>query len=320
MERLKIIKELNNVANILEDNGRISEASQITNVLIKIAQVTPPVGSGTSVQNSTQGQQTQGQESEQNLLTPEQIANIEKNKQKAFQAYRQRFIDMLKLRSLAEEYRKKAKITNTPEYFIDADGYKIRDEKRLYVGKTLDELIQNFKKLNIGLKNPEQELEQEKYAEKVAQDILSAAFWPDPMSDPSITQKINKEYMLGYNYLAGTYYIAKVSDKNDVVDKKDINELGKVFAKLGEYYKNNQNKFPEKISKLLYNQDYLDPNKIIMDAFKEDKGKKWDYINRYDKHPNFDDIRRGFVQEHNRREPNQSNHISMDRPATLNTA
>ena len=35
MERLKIIKELNNVANILEDNGRISEASQITNVLIK---------------------------------------------------------------------------------------------------------------------------------------------------------------------------------------------------------------------------------------------------------------------------------------------
>ena len=38
MERLKIIKELNNVANILEDNGRISEASQITNVLIKIAQ------------------------------------------------------------------------------------------------------------------------------------------------------------------------------------------------------------------------------------------------------------------------------------------
>ena len=39
MERLKIIKELNNVANILEENGRISEASQITNVLIKIAQM-----------------------------------------------------------------------------------------------------------------------------------------------------------------------------------------------------------------------------------------------------------------------------------------
>ena len=51
---------------------------------------------------------------------------------------------MLKLRSLAEQYRKQVKITYTPEYFIDADGYKIRDEKRLYVGKTLDELIQNF--------------------------------------------------------------------------------------------------------------------------------------------------------------------------------
>ena len=76
-------------------------------------------------------------------------------------------------------------------------------------------LVQNFKKMNIGFKNPEQEAGQEKYAEKVAQDILSAAFWPDPMSDPSITQKINKEYMLGYNYLAGTYYIAKISDKTD---------------------------------------------------------------------------------------------------------
>ena len=318
MERLKIIKELNNVANILEDNGRISEASQITNVLIKIAQGTSP-GTGNTAQ--TQTQSTQGQESEQNLLTPEQITNIEKNKQKALQAYRERFIEMLKLRSLAEEYRKKAKITNTPEYFIDAEGYKIKDGNRLYVGKTLDELVQNFKtKLNIGLKNPEQEREQEKYAEKVAQDILSAAFWPDPMSDPSITQKINKEYMLGYNYLTGTYYIAKISDKNDVVDKKDINELGKVFAKLGEYYKKSQNTFPEKISKLLYNQDYLDPNKIIMDAFKEDKGQKWQFINKYKDHPNFDDIRRGFVQEHNRREPNKSNHISMDKPDTLNNA
>jgi hypothetical protein len=328
MERLKIIKELNNVANILEDNGRISEASQITNVLIKIAQVAPP-GTGTTAQNSTQpvqGQPTQtqptpGQPAQQNQtqLTPQEIAA---NKEQAKQNNKKRFLELIQLRDVAEAYRNALSLPVSPTYSIDQNGFKIETSSGDVIGKTIQELVENLnKKAKITLTVPSLSTDKDKYAEKVAQDILSAADWPDPDGDASITKAINENYMLGYNLLAGTYYIGNKSNSTDNIDKKDINQLKPIFEQLGKYYKANNNKFPDQIYKANKEQPFIeDPNQIIMNAFKEKVGEKWKFITSYKNHPNYEDIRRGFVQEHNRREPNTAKHISLTNPITLNNA
>jgi hypothetical protein len=323
MERLKIIKELNNVANILEDNGRISEASQITNVLIKIAQ-TAPVGAGNTVQaptQTTQSPQTPGQQTPQNQteLTPqEKAAKIEQAKQNN----KKRFLELIQLRDVAEAYRNELRLPVIPTYSIDQNGFKIETSSGDVIGKTIAELVQNLNtKSKILLAVPMLSEDKDKYAEKVAQDILSAADWPDPEGDASITKAINENYMLGYNLLAGTYYIGNKSNSTDNIDKKDINQLKPIFEQLGKYYKANNNKFPDQIYKVNKEQTFIeDPNQIIMNAFKEKVGEKWKFISTYDKHPNYKDIRNGFVQEYNRREPNPSKHISLLQPNTLRTA
>jgi hypothetical protein len=127
MERLKIIKELNNVANILEENGRISEASQITNVLIKIAQQTGS-GNGSTVQTTqpTPGQPTQGQTQQ---LSDDQIKQNIKNA----------FLNLLKLRSLAEAYQEK--FGEYPKYFISRDNkYVIEGKRGTAYGTTLEQV------------------------------------------------------------------------------------------------------------------------------------------------------------------------------------
>lgn len=323
MERLKIIKELNNVANILEGNGRISEASQITNVLIKIAQ-TAPVGAGNTVQaptQTTQGPQTPGQQTPQNQteLTPqEKAAKIEQAKQNN----KKRFLELIQLRDVAEAYRNSLKLPETPVYSIDQDGLKIETKAGSVIGKTIEELVNNLNtKFNILLAVPSLSVNKDKYADKVAQDILSAADWPDPEGDASITKAINENYMLGYNLLAGTYYIGNKSNSTDVVDKKDINQLKSIFDQLGKYYKTHNNKFPDQIYMVNKEQSFIeDPNQIIMNAFKEEVGQKWKFIKSYDKHPNYQEIINGFVQEYNRREPNPEKHISLTNPITLKNA
>jgi hypothetical protein len=306
MERLKIIKELNNVANILEENGRISEASQITNVLIKIAQQTGS-GNGSTVQPT---QPTQGQPVQTPQLTAEQIK----------QNIKTRFNELIRLRSFAENYKKAAPGHDFPKYTIDESGYKFKASGFDYVASTLEELaakILKYTDLKIAI--PGIDSSKNEYADKIAQNIASAANWPDPEGGPEITKAINEKYMLGYNLLGGTYYIGNKQNPSDVIDKKDINDLKTLFLSLGKYYKDNK-AFPESIYE--YNTGKKvdqDINVIILEALKKDSGAKWAYINdNFKNHPNFDDIKRGFVQEYNRRDPIIK--ISLDNPKTLNEA
>jgi len=319
MERLKIIKELNNVANILEDNGRISEASQITNVLIKIAQ-TAPTGTGTTAQNSaqpvqgqpTQTQPTPGQPAQQNQtqLTPQEIAA---NKEKAIQANKNYLNEMLRLREIAQYFLNQ----NIPtEYTYDSRGYVIKINNEEFIEPSIQELVTKInsqKKTSIGVPGLP---DQNKFLDEIATNIASAAYWPDPEGDSTITKAINDNYELGYNLLGGTYYIGNRKNKSDVIDKKDINELKALFLSLGKYYKNTKT-FPESIFAYQNNKNVdQDINVIILEALKKDRGAKWDYINTtFKNHPNYKDIQRGFVQEYNRRDPLKK--ISLDNPKSL---
>lgn len=302
MERLKIIKELNNVANILEDNGRISEASQITNVLIKIAQ-TAPVGAGNTVQaptQTTQGQQPQGQPAQTPQLSDGEIKQNIKN----------RFLDMLKLRSLAEAYQRK--FNEYPKYFISADNkYVVKGERGTAYGATLEDVANQ-----IGVSIGTIDDKKTKFAEDIAQKILNAKSWPDPQNDASITKAINEKYQLGYNLLAGTFYIGNKSNSDDNIDKKNIDDLKDVFLKLGEHYKKHNNQFPEYIYQAFgKSEPDIDVNKIILEALSRESNDKFKWLeDTYGngKHPNYDDIKRGFIQEYNRLHP--GNQITQSNP------
>jgi YD repeat-containing protein len=313
MERLKIIKELNNVANILEGNGRISEASQITNVLIKIAQQTES-GNGSTVQPT---QPTPGQPAAQNQtqLTPEQIAA---NKEKAIQSNKNYLNEMLKLREIAQYFLNQNRRT---EYTYDSRGYVIKIDDTIFIKPKIEDLvaeINSAKKTNISV--PGQPAPN-KFLDEIATNIASAAYWPDPEGDSSITKAINDKYLLGYNLLGGTYYIQNKTTPSDVYDNKDINVLKDIFGKLGKFYKDTNKTFPESIFE--YNTTSKkkdgDINVIILEALKKDLGDKWAYINNnFSNHPNIKDIQRGFVQEYNRRDPIKQ--ISLDNPTSLNQA
>ena len=300
MERLKIIKELNNVANILEENGRISEASQITNVLIKIAQQTgPPIPGQPATQNQTQ-------------LTPTQIAA---NKEKAIQSNKNYLNEMLKLREIAQYFLNQ----NIPtEYTYDSRGYVIKIFNEEFIKPSIQELVTQInsqKKTNIPV--PGQPADY-KYIEKIAKDIDSAADWPDPENDPTITKAINEKYLLGYNLLGGTYFIQNKTTPSDVIDSKDINVLKDIFGKLGKYYKDTKT-FPNSIFEYQTGKKEPNINEIILDALRQDSGKKWEWINKnYSNHNNIIDIQRGFVQEYNRRDPIKQ--ISLNNVKSLNEA
>jgi hypothetical protein len=312
MERLKIIKELNNVANILEGNGRISEASQITNVLIKIAQQTQ-AGNGSTVQPT---QPTPGQPAAQNQtqLTPEQIAA---NKEKAIQSNKNYLNEMLKLRDIAQYFLNQ----NIPtEYTYDSRGYVIKIVGDTFIKQKIEDLVAEInsqKKTKISV--PGQPAPN-KFLDEIAKNIASAADWPDPVGDPSITKAINDKYLLGYNLLGGTYYIQNKTTPSDVIDSKDINVLKDIFGKLGKFYNDTNKTFPESIFEYQTGKKVdQDINVIILEALKKDSGAKWAYINdNFKNHPNFDDIKRGFVQEYNRRDPIKQ--ISLDNPKSLNEA
>jgi hypothetical protein len=311
MERLKIIKELNNVANILEGNGRISEASQITNVLIKIAQQTQS-GNGSTVQPT---QPTPGQPAAQNQtqLTPEQIAA---NKEKAIQSNKNYLKEMLKLRDIAQYFLNQNIQT---EYTYDSRGYVIKINNEEFIQPSIQELVTNInsqKKTNISV--PGQPAPN-KILDEIATNIASAADWPDPVGDPSITKAINDKYLLGYNLLGGTYYIQNKTTPSDVIDSKDINVLKDIFGKLGKFY-NDTKTFPNSIFENQTGKKVdQDINVIILEALKKDSGAKWAYINdNFSNHPNIKDIKRGFVQEYNRRDPIKQ--ISLNNAKSLNEA
>jgi hypothetical protein len=301
MERLKIIKELNNVANILEGNGRISEASQITNVLIKIAQQTQS-GNGSTVQTTqpTPGQPTQGQTQQ---LSDDQIKQNIKNK----------FLDLLKLRSLAEVYQEK--YNEYPKYFISRDNkYVIEGKRGTAYGTTLEQVASQ-----IGTTIANVDDKKTKFAEDVAQKILNAKNWPDPQNDASITKAINENYELGYNLLAGTYYIGSKSNSSDNIDKKNIDDLKDVFLKLGEHYKKHNNQFPVNIYQAFgKSTPEIDVNQIILEVLDRKTNDKFQHLEAlYKNHPNYEDIKRGFIVEHNRRNPN--NQITSSNPQKADT-
>ena len=312
MERLKIIKELNNVANILEGNGRISEASQITNVLIKIAQQAQS-GNGSTVEPT---QPTPGQPAAQNQtqLTPEQIAA---NKEKAIQSNKNYLNEMLKLREIAQYFLNQ----NIPtEYTYDSRGYVIKIAGDTFIKPKIEDLVAEInlkKKSNISV--PGQPAPN-KFLDEIATNIASAAYWPDPEGDSSITKAINDKYLLGYNLLGGTYYIQNKTTPSDVIDSKDINVLKTLFGVLGKYYKDNKNTFPDSIFNFQTGKKVDgDINEIILEALRQDKGQKWYWINgTYKNHPNIEDIKRGFVQEYKRRNPGSN--ISLDNTQALNQA
>lgn len=292
MERLKIIKELNNVANILEDNGRISEASQITNVLIKIAQ-TAPTGTGNSIPGNAGTGATGNSQ-----FTPAQIKQNIKN----------HYNELLQLRTLAEKLRRKNPGMYTGVYTIDFDGYKIFTKDGTVVGKTLLDVAERT-----GEKVPALETGKDQILNNITENIASAANWPDPEGGPEITKAINEKYMLGYNLLGGTYYIGDKQNRSDVIDKKDINDLKTLFLSLGKYYKDTKT-FPESIFEYSTGKKVdKDINVIILEALKEDFDNEMvSYIEKFDSHPNYKDIKRGFVQEYNRRKPKQEDRITED--------
>ena len=311
MERLKIIKELNNVANILEGNGRISEASQITNVLIKIAQQTQ-AGNGSTVQPT---QPAPGQPAAQNQtqLTPEQIAA---NKEKAIQSNKNYLNEMLKLREIAQYFLNQ----NIPtEYTYDSRGYVIKINNEEFIQPSIQELVTKInsqKRTNISV--PGQPAPN-KFLDEIAKNIASAADWPDPEGDSSITKAINEKYLLGFNLLGGTYYIQNKTTPSDVIDSKDINVLKDIFGKLGKYYKDTKT-FPNSIFEYQTGKKVdQDINIRILEALKKNSGAKWAYINdNFLNHPNIKDIQRGFVQEYNRRDPIKQ--ISLNNVKSLNEA
>lgn len=308
MERLKIIKELNNVANILEDNGRISEASQITNVLIKIAQGTPSVGSGASVQNSTQptpGQQPQGQPAQTPQLTPDQIK----------QNIKTRLNELIRLRSFAENYKKAAPGHSFPKYYMDETGYQFDASGYIYEAKSLEELAAKIKRaVDLTIAIPGKDSSKNEYADKITENIASATNWPDPEGDASITKAINEKYQLGYNLLAGTYYIGSKTNPSDNYDDQNINNLKDVFLKLGEHYKKHNNQFPENIYQATSKEKPSEGlNEIIFNALDRDSNDKFKWLaDNYSLHPNYDDIKRGFVLQYNRLHPN--NQITESNP------
>jgi hypothetical protein len=298
MDHVRIFKELHSLACLLEDNGKFIESSKITNVMTRIAQGTAPTGNAGTAGTGVTGNSQQPQQQQQ--FTLDQRKGL----------YKTRFIEMLKLRNLAESIRQKRPQNGLPEYTIDKDGYKINTGLTTYVGKTLRELYDKFMSGNPDLRMVLDERgadkKQEEVAVKVSNDIASAELWPDPKNDPKITEEINKEYELGYNLLAGTYYIGKITNKSDFIDKKNINDLKDVFTKLGEHYASHNNQFPVNIYQIYGDKDPGDVNEAIIDILNHDEGSKFDYYKtKYINHPNSEEIKQGFVQEYNRRNPDK---------------
>ena len=256
MDHVRIFKELHSLACLLEDNGKFIESSQITNVMTRIAQVNAGIGNtpaGTG--NPTPGNPPTGSAGTgATQFTPEQIKENIKN----------RFLDMLKLRSLAEAYQKK--FNDYPKYFISRDNkYVIEGKRGTAYGTTLEQVAQQ-----IGTTIANVDDKKTKFAEDVAQKILNAKNWPDPQNDASITKAINENYELGYNLLAGTYYIGSKSNSSDNIDKKNIDDLKDVFLKLGEHYKKHNNQFPVNIYEAFgKSTPEIDVNQIILDALKK---------------------------------------------------
>jgi hypothetical protein len=316
MDHVRIFKELHSLACLLEDNGKFIESSQITNVMTRIAQVESPAGTGNAstgvVYTPDAGSAGTATTATTPQFTPDQIKQNVMNKMN----------EMLQLRSMADEYRKRNNLNYTPIYTIDSQGYKIFvDGNNPTIGQNLTELAN---KLAVSVPDANT-VKNDKITEKIAQDILSSKYWPDPLGDSSITKAINDNYELGYNLLAGTYYIGNKQKPSDVIDRKNINDLKLVFSTLGQYYKNNGKKFPQNVAtmytlpvgKQAYQID--DINKIIMDALLQPKGEKFSYIkDGWGDNPNYKALVDGFIQEHNRRNP--KNLISLDKPETINQA
>jgi hypothetical protein len=64
---------------------------------------------------------------------------------------------------------------------------------------------------------------------------------------------------------------------------------------------------------------FMDPNIAILEALEKPTGEKWKYLkDKYSKYYNFEAMKRGFVQEYNRRDPIIK--ISLDNPTSLNQA
>ncbi len=320
MDHVRIFKELHSLACLLEDNGKFIESSQITNVMTRIAQgtpagigntsngvvYTPPSSAGTATTATTDNTDTTPQ------FTPDQIKQNIMN----------RMNEMLQLRSMAEEYRKRNSLPNTPKYTIDSQGYKVFvDYQNPIIGQNLKDLA-----YRLAVSVPDANtVKNDKITEKIAQDILSAKYWSDPLGDPTITKAINDNYELGYNLLAGTYYIGNKQKPSDVIDRKNINDLKQVFKTLGKYYKDNNKKFPDNVATMYTLPDGKDTyqiddiNTIIMDALAQPKGEKFSYIKTgWGDNPNFKAIVDGFIQEHNRRNPKDL--ISLSDTKKLNEA
>ncbi len=319
MDHVRIFKELHSLACLLEDNGKFIESSQITNVMTRIAQVTPGnAGTGNTIQGvvynppSSAGTATTVTTDTTPQFTPDQIKQNIMN----------RMNEMLQLRSMAEEYRKRNNLPNTPKYTIDSQGYKVFvDDQDTIIGQNLTDLSH---RLAVSVPDANT-VKNDKITQKIAQDILSAKYWSDPLGDPTITKAINDNYELGYNLLAGTYYIGNKQKPSDVIDRKNINDLKQVFTTLGKYYKDNNKKFPDYVATMYtlppgkdaYQID--DINTIIMDALKQPKGEKFSYIkDGWGDNPNFKAIVDGFIQEYKRRNPDSK--ISLDNAQALNQA
>jgi hypothetical protein len=316
MDHVRIFKELHSLACLLEDNGKFIESSKITNVMTRIAQVAP-AGTGNTINGvvynpaSSAGTATTATTDTTPQFTPDQIKQNIMN----------RMNEMLQLRSMAEEYRKRNRLPNTPKYTIDSQGYKVFvDYQNPIIGQNLTDLA-----YRLAVSVPDANtVKNDKITEKIAQDILSAKYWPDPSGDPIVTKAINDNYELGYNLLAGTYYIGNKQNPSDVIDRKNINDLKQVFTTLGQYYKDNK-KFPTNVAtmyKLPPGKDAYqidDINTIIMDALAQEKGEKFSYIKTgWGDNPNFKAIVDGFIQEYNRRNPKDL--ISLSDTKKLNEA
>jgi hypothetical protein len=308
MDHVRIFKELHSLACLLEDNGKFTESSKITNVMTRIAQVAPG--------NSTPGNPPVGNPPVGNAGTG---ATVEPTKdqlmQKAIDYNKNYLKEMLKLRDIAQYFLNQNIQT---EYTYDKSGYVIKIGSKTYTEPTIEKLVET---LNSQIKSPENKikvpgaLDNNKYIDEIAKNIASAADWPDPENDPTITKAINENYLLGYNLLGGTYYIQNKKNPSDVYDNKDINVLKTLFGVLGKYYKDNKNTFPDSIFEhnTTSKKKDGDINQIILEALRQDDGKMWAWINKnYSNHPNFVDIKRGFVQEYKRRKPDSK--ISMDNP------
>jgi hypothetical protein len=276
MDHVRIFKELHSLACLLEDNGKFIESSQITNVMTRIAQGTAPTGNTGAGTGATQ-------------FTREQLRQNIKN----------RLNELLQLRTLANTLRSEGPADYTGAYTIDTDGYKIFTKDSVIIGSTLQDLAKKVNKQVPALGTKKND-----YADKIAYDILSAANWEDPQGDAAITKKINEVYEIGYNLLAGTYYIGHKTNKSDVVDKKNVNDLEIVFQKLGEHYKKHNNQFPLNIYQAFgKSTPELDVNKIITEILERETNDKFDYMEKtYQDHSNYEEIKRGFIIEHNKRQ------------------